>query len=95
MILRFVPEGQEVPNVLIHLLSLIFLRMVSLIQQLSITMTYTLVSVCPGLVKWVAIGDFLCDHGRCRNDGHSFFGSGGVARFLPHIVLENTPPALY
>ena len=48
---------QEVFNVLIHLLSLIFLKMASSLQHLSIIMTDKLATLWPSLVKWAATGD--------------------------------------
>ena len=48
---RFSLEGQEVPKVLIHLLSWIFLRMVFSFQHMSIIMTDKSVS------EWIALTD--------------------------------------
>ena len=56
-VLKFIPSGQEVPNILIHLLSLIFLRIISFLQHLSMTMTEKSVIEWPMLLKWGATGD--------------------------------------
>ena len=50
-VLRFIPVGQDVSNVLIHLLSLIFLSMMSFLQHLLMIMTERSVSEWPSLLK--------------------------------------------
>ena len=62
--LRFIPRGDEVPRVLIHLLFLIFRRHASWLQSNSIAMTAMPNSSCVPLFKCSAAGDFsplMCD----------------------------------
>ena len=49
--LRFIPLGHMGSRDLIHLLSLVFLRMVLFFHSLSMTMTETSASECPLLLK--------------------------------------------
>ena len=59
--LRFIPLGQLVSRVAIHLFSLIFLRTVSFLQILSINTTWTSSIVWPWEFKWAATGfSILC-----------------------------------
>lgn len=55
--LRFIPEGDEVSRVLIHLPSLTFRRHGSRLGDRSITMTIMSVTECPPLLKCSATGD--------------------------------------
>ena len=55
--LRFIPEGDEVSMVLIHLPSLTFHRHGSRLGDRSNTMTVMFVTKCPPLLKCSATGD--------------------------------------
>ena len=55
--LRFIPEGDEVPRVLIHLLSRILRKHASRLRASSITMTAMSDSLCAPLLKCSATGD--------------------------------------
>ena len=57
LVFKFIPDGQEVFNLLIHTLSLIFLKMGSSFRHLSMIMTNKFGSVWPSLVKWATTGD--------------------------------------
>ena len=56
-ILRFIPEGYEVPSVLIHLVSRILQRHGSWLCILSIAMMVMSARVCPSPLKCSATGD--------------------------------------
>ena len=55
--LRFITKGDEVPKVLIHLLSCIFCRHASRLRENSITMAVMSDSTCAPLLKRSATGD--------------------------------------
>ena len=55
--LRFIPKGDEVPKVLINLLSRIFRRHVLLLRASSITLTVMSDSMCASLLKCSPTGD--------------------------------------
>ena len=56
---KVIPLGQLVSRVAIHLFSLIFLRTVSFLQILSITITWTSSIVWSRELKWAATGSRL------------------------------------
>ena len=87
--LRFIPKGDEVPKVLIHLLSHIFRRHASRLQASSITMTDTSDSMCSAVEMCCHRRFFsppMCDIVSVTIDSHM--------EWLTHLayILKATPP---
>ena len=55
--LRFIPEGNKVPRILIHLLSQILCRHGSWLETKSITMTVMSARECAWWLKWATTGE--------------------------------------
>ena len=89
-VLWFIPNSQEVLNILIHLLCLTFLWMASFFQCLSMIIINKLFSVYSSILKWATRGDLSIDNGWCQNNGCSYRRQR-LSGF-PHI-LELTHPA--
>ena len=80
---KFIPVGLEEPRVLIHLLSLIFLRVVSFLHNLSMIITVKSASEWPSLLNARPLVTLQLFHGQCRTGVRSFC-CGEVGQFPPH-----------
>ena len=82
---RFIPKGNDVFRVLIHLLSRIFHRQGSRLCTWSMTITVTFVWECASVLKCADTGEssiLLC----MMSKWWLLICSGGVAPFRPHTV---------
>ena len=92
--LRFIPKTNEVPRVLIHLLSLIFHRHASRLRANSMAMTAMSDSLCIPLLMCSTTGDLQSSNVRCHiSDYWCSYGEAGLSHlhWRPHLlhVIKN------